>query len=88
MRALPSSPPPSNLSFPNEYGLKAPHRLTGFQELGNGDDFQTPMLETRLRMTGVIEDSRPKVPTSTFGQATSSKIRQGTKGDSDDEFDL
>ncbi|EJU06474.1 thioredoxin-like protein [Dacryopinax primogenitus] len=61
-------------------------RLVGFEQLGNADEFETGVLELRLKQSGVIEDA-PRVPLRTRYSEPErrSGIRNSCLGDEDDD---
>ncbi|KZT51268.1 thioredoxin-like protein [Calocera cornea HHB12733] len=65
-------------------------RLVGFEELGNGDEFATSVLELRLKQSGVITDAPAKPLRTGFDQpqrerGRRSGIRNGTSSRDEDE---
>lgn len=79
------------------------HRIVGFEELGNADDFATSALEMRLKVSGVISSGSTGNPLrSMYASAKESrdsdedqddtkkrsKIRDSARKEDDDDFDL
>ncbi|KAJ7228538.1 thioredoxin-like protein [Mycena pura] len=64
------------------------HRLTGFEELGNSDAFETAVLEMRLSVAGVIQKKLPGNQLGTvYANSSSSRPLYRVK-DNDEVFDL
>jgi len=69
----------------------AKSRIVGFEELGNQDNFETSLLESKLFDTGVLKHDQDNA--SQFTYTTSSNVRQHIRGgqqstNDDFEFDL
>jgi len=70
-------------------------RIVGFEELGNEDDFQTSVLESRLVRSGVIRKELEEDSSSVMYGTSSTTVKKHIRGgnanlnaDDDFEFDL